>query len=145
MKRREFLSVLGGLAVGWPLVARAQRSTSPVIGFLNGGVAAKWQHLVEGFRKGLSEGGYVEDQNIIIEYRWAEGKWDRLPGLAAELIQRKVDVIASGGGDPPALAARDATKTIPLCTQVGRPGQNGLVSSLNRPAATSRALQALLQ
>jgi putative tryptophan/tyrosine transport system substrate-binding protein len=135
MERRTFISLLGGAAVAWPLAARAQQSALPVIGFLNGGSAAQWAHLVAAFRKGLSEVGYIEGQNVAIEFRWAEGQYDRLPAMAADLVQRRVAVIASGGGDPPALAAKAATTSIPIVFTSGNdPTKSELVSSLGRPS-----------
>jgi putative ABC transport system substrate-binding protein len=96
----------------------------PVIGFLNGGSAAQWAHLVAAYRRGLSETGYVEGRNVAIEFRWAEGQYDRLPAMAADLVRLRVTVIASGGGDPPALAAKAATTTIPIVfTSGGDPRQ----------------------
>jgi putative ABC transport system substrate-binding protein len=132
-KRREFVMLLGGALFAWPLATYAQQAI-PVIGFLNGGTATNWKHLVEAYHRGLRELGYVEGQNFRIEYRWAEGQWDRLPTLAADLVRQRVTVIAAGGGDVPALAAKAATKTIPIVyTSGGDPVKSGLVDSLSHP------------
>jgi putative ABC transport system substrate-binding protein len=134
MNRRHLIALLGGAAIAWPLAARTQRKTMPVVGYLNSTWPDPHAPLVAAFRRGLSETGYIEGQNVAIEYRWAEGRSDQLPALAADLAGHKVDVIVTSGGDPSAVAAKSATSTIPIVSVIGGdPVAESLVASLARP------------
>lgn len=136
MKRREFFTLLGGGAAAWPLSAWAQRPATPVVGFMNTLNSADQiaSDLLAAFRQGLKETGFIEGQNVGVEYRWAQGQYERLPEFAADLVRLKVDVIAATGGEPSPQAAKAATQTIPIVfTANGDPVKEGLVTSVNRP------------
>ena len=140
MRRREFITLLGSAATAWPLAARAQQTTTPLIGFLSSRSPNEFEALVAAFRQGLAESGYVEGQNIHLAFRWAEGRYDRLPELAAELVKAQVAVIVSVGGSVSALAAKSATRTIPIVAVTTDPVKYGLVASFNRPGGNMTAI-----
>ena len=134
MRRREFIALVAGATAAWPLPARAQQPAMPVIGCLFGISSEAGQAVLAAVRKGLAQAGFVEGRNVAFDYRWADGQFDLLPAMAADLVARPVSLIFTGGGERPAFVAKAATTTIPIVVVIGSdPVKSGLVASLNRP------------
>jgi putative tryptophan/tyrosine transport system substrate-binding protein len=145
MQRREALAIIAGAVVALPLAARAQQKAMPVIGYLSGGSTTFYAPILPSFHEGLRESGYVEGRNVAIDYRWAEGRYDRLPGFAAEFVSRSVDLITASGGPAAALAAKGATSTIPIVFTAGTdPVAAGLVASFARPGGNLTGISFLV-
>lgn len=145
MRRRDFITLVGAVTAAWPMAVRAQPSALPVIGFLHSATANAYALMTAALRKSLSEAGYVEGQNVAIEYRWAEGQFDRLPEMATDLVRHQVSVIFAGGGSDPSLAAKAATSKIPIVFANGTdPVAAGLVASLDHPGANVTGITFLL-
>lgn len=146
MNRRGFITLLGGAAVAWPLAAGAQQVALPVMGFMDSGSPVPNAQLVAALKQGLNESGYVEGQNLSIEYRWAEGNYSRLPELATDLVRRQVAVIVATGGELSGRAARAATSTIPIVFDAGgNPVEQGMVASLNRPGGNMTGINQMVE